>query len=87
MLEFAELMLHFTANFADWRYETCKKVFSSLNKLRDLCENHFRKAILGACQDESLIDKVDEACRDAPLWRSPHHRDTYILEAGNRFKN
>ena len=70
--EFAkgELLLNFSASFIHWRYETVADVFSSLVKLRDICENDFDPKILGDVQEETLIADVDAACKDPPLWRS-----------------
>ena len=62
-------MMHFTASFAKWRYETVCDVFDALSPLRSFCEDVFNKNLLGAVQDGALLDRAAAACKDKSLCR------------------
>ena len=69
LFEQANHMMHFTASFAKWRYETVCDVFDALSPLRSFCEDVFNKNLLGAVQDGALLDRAAAACKDKSLWR------------------
>ena len=68
--ESADLLKHFSAKTAKWRYETAHTTFDALLKLSHMC-THFLldvDAWFPNFQDKDLLLKVREACQWRDLW-------------------
>ena len=62
-------LIHFTAGFAKWRYETVFEVLRQLLQNRTVSESKVSPELFAHAQDKELISSVIKACRDKPFWR------------------
>ena len=74
------LLLHFTAGFAKWRYETVVDVMAQLIPLRHICEHEVREELFAHAQDRELIQGFFQACQDASLWIFITACHTFVME-------
>ena len=61
-------LIHFTAGFAKWRYETVFEVQRQLLRVR-VVSQLLQPQLFARPQDQELFIQVMAACRDAPFWR------------------
>ena len=62
-----ERLDHFSANLADWRYETVDFVLGSITNIRDILANHVRMEIFASPQDRITISSAVDACTTPEL--------------------
>ena len=63
------VLMHFTATFAKWRYETLADVTEQLRPLRVLCERYMQEAWFANSQEKAKIRDAFDAFTDKRLWR------------------
>ena len=61
-------LIHFTASFAKWRYETIYEVQRQLIDVREVSKE-LRPELFSKPQDAEEWSRVIAACRDEPFWR------------------
>ena len=62
-----QLLAHFTATTAKWRFATIVEVMVQLLRLRQVCEQFVREELFDNAQDKAFIQSVVNACRDVWL--------------------
>ena len=61
-------LLHFSASFIKWRYQTVPLVESELVRLRFISQNHLRREFFTHAKDKKFIASVFEAAEDMEFW-------------------
>ena len=62
-----DLLAHFTASTAKWRFETIVESERQLEPLRALCQKEMREELFAKAQENMFINDVLQACRDARI--------------------
>ena len=62
-------LIHFTAGFAKWRYETIYECLRQLLDVREVSELPLPSELFPNPQDAVEVTNVMAACRDRPFWR------------------
>ena len=64
-----ELLKHFTATTAKWRFETMIIVMCALRPLREICSKYLREELYKNTQERVLVQDACNASRDPWFWK------------------
>jgi len=59
---------NFSAGFAKWRWNTICDVLTQVNRLADLCTQHFDASLWRKLQDQRHLSTVEACCQDPYFW-------------------